>query len=412
MLKASLAAVGLLFSVMAVAHNDEVCQRELFTSGSGTFAPKQISKTFLSKKNGWELLWHRTSAGEVQLLAFHRSTLLLRRIDPLTGSVISDKQFLTANSNAPSSVIAQSTEAGEVVIAAARAADKAVDLYSDRSDFKITAYLDQDVRQIHLISLNGGRDVFVAASTINTITLFRRAGNKLEKVSFIESQPLLHKTYAFEAGDGQIAIASLSSDHKVRVFNWDDQVDELKERPGFVQLGGRTTPFAVNGQVLFVSTDTTTDGGNPTRVFSTGTKTFGRSFDLKSVIGSFSWDAELNGQPHLLVPVRNGTRSELLRIDPLRGRVMDITALGDARTVTDLSQFRLGNKSFYIFTRDGSMVTIQSDNETSVLPAPARSRINQTTGVMRLHDGQIAVAVLGQSQSGVSVNVVSLSAGR
>ncbi len=411
--KASWAAVGLLISTMALAHNtDDVCQRELSAIASGVYAPKQISKTLLSDKNGWEILWHKTTEGESQLIAVQRPSLLVRRINPLTGAIINDKQLVSANSKTPSATAVQSTAAGELLVASARGSDKAVDLFSDRTDFKISAYLDQDVRQIELISLNGGRDVFVVAGTINSITVFRRNGNKLEKVSFIESQALIRKMYAFESGDGQIAISYLGTDHKVRSFNWDDQVDELKERPGFVQLGGWIVPKAVNGQVLFMSFDHIANGATSARVFSSGTKVFGQSLDLKSVIGSFIWDADTGDQPNLLVPVRNGARSELLRIDPIRGRILEATALGDARTISDLSQFRLGNKNFYIYTRDGMIVNIQSENEASVLPAPPRSRISQTTGVMRLHDGQLAVAVLGQGPLGVSVNVISLSGGQ
>ena len=403
-------AVALMCSTTAFAHNRELCERELSSIGAaaGLFAPKQISKTHLSEKAGWEILWNKTREGEVQLLAVQRATLLVRRIDPLTGAILSDKQFLSANSKTPSSSLIQVTPTGELLIAAARATDKAVDLYSDRSDFKITAYLGQDVRHIQLITLNGGNDVFIAASTINTITLFRRAGAKLEKVSFIESQPLIRQLFAFETGAGQIALGYLGTDHKVRLFNWDDQFDELSERPGFVQLGGRLTAQAVNGRVVFFALENVAHGGVTARLVSAGEKVTTQVVNVKPVIGEPLWDTDAAGQASLLIPVRDGARSELLRIDPTSGRSVEAMGLGDARAISDLSQFRLGSKHFHVFTQNGMIVYIQSENETSILPAPARSRIVQTTGAMRLTDGQTAIAVLGHGLQGVSVNVISL----
>jgi len=406
MLNATWLVVILLSGSVAVAHQMTPCERAL-NAAPEIFAPRQLSRAALSEKGSWELLWHKTERGEVQLIAFQRASLLVRRLNPWTGGIVSEKRWLNDGAKTPTESMMHSVAGGELILASLRKAERTIELASDRSEFKIHLALEHDIRQIEVLSLN--REVFVAVAGINSVSLFKRSGTQLEKVASIQSQPLMRRLYAFVSGEAQISLAFLSSDHKMRLFQWDNEINELKEGPGFVQLGGKAEPQALNGQVFFLASENTPGGNTSLRLFASGSKVFTRSVELKTVIGKAVMRDDGNGNAQLVIPIRNGGRSDLVTLDAARNQVVESTGIGDARTISDLSQTRLGGKEFFLFTKDSQIVYIQNGNETSILPAPARSFVRQLTPAMKLNNGQTAVAILGEGPAGSSVSVIGLT---
>lgn len=396
MLSAILITVGLLNTAMG-------SPQPLAVTGE-VFAPRQLSKAALPGRGGWELLWHRNMRGEVQLVAFERTGLKIKRLNPWTGGLITEKQLQFEGAKAPTDARMISTRSAELLVAVAR--DRVLELISDRSDFKLGASLNQDIRSLELLSLED--EVFVVAATINSAVLFKRQGQQLVKVASVESQPLLRRVMARSLGTQHLVLALLGSDQKMRLFQWDNVSSALKEGPSFAHSGDELELQARQEQAVFVVQDKNSEGKTTAlRVYNggAGDKLIAQNVPVNQVIGPFVFRED----GRLLIPARQGERSLLLHVDPISGQVAETAGLGDARRISDLSVARLGAKDFYLFARDSQIIYIQNDNETSILPAPPRTSVQQLTAAIRLNNGQAAIAILGEGPTGTGVSVMALT---
>lgn len=404
---------ALLASTTAFAHQHDNCgERSLVLPGSAgvVFQPTLLSKTPLAEKNGWELQWHKSGRGETQLLAIQRPNMLVRRINPLTGKIISEKQFLSNNFKSNGPTVVHTTNSGELVVAVTRGSDGAVDLYSDAREFRVSAYLSEVIKSIQVVSTPGG-DLFLVASTPVGVTVFKRGDKQMEEIAKIKTDGGVRQLFAFEGHDNTIEVAFWGLDHKIHVFSIDGDLanDSLQPQPSFVQLGGRLSAGRVNGRLLFSALENTRSGTSA-RFFSISERPFSKNLELPQVIGETLF--AMNGT-QVVIPLKGEDSSVIRKIELTTGKTVgEDIPVGDARLISDLSQFTIGNKTYYVFTKDSSIAYIQNENEVSMIPAPERSSIRQTTPATVLGNGTPVIAVLGFGPAGSVINVISLTGGK
>ncbi len=386
------------------------CEPWLALPAGRAFTPAAVAKTALSERNGWTLQWHKTARGERQLLAIQKTNMLIRRIQPLTGKVIAEKQYLNANAKMTGPATVHSTGNGELIVAVTRANEGAVDIYSDAEsrEFRISAYLSEVIKSIQVVSLPTG-DLFLLAATHKGVSVFKRVQNRMDLVANMKSEAGVRQMFAFQGRDNDLEIAFLGLDHKVHLFNYDTELESLEEKQGFIVLGGQLQANSINGRIMFIHTEHTRSGTSA-RIFSVGgANAFSRNFNFEPMIGEALW---AHDGSFVMLPLKLADKSVIRKLEPTSGKVLgEDIVIGGARSVSDLSRFMIGAKEFFVFTQDFTIGYIFNENEPVLLPAPEKSAVKQMTAAVQMPTGEPVLAVLGVGPNGSVVNVLNLTAG-
>lgn len=392
-----------LLPFMAFGHQGgEPCLAELTIPAGQSFKPTAIAQTRMPEKNGWSIQWHKNAKGDYELLAVNQAALIVRRIQPMTGQILSEVKYLGGARHTGPSVI-HSAKNGELIVA--RAVEDTVEVFNERGGQPVIAISKESVKSLQIVSLKNG-EVFAVAAGNSSVQIFKRDGARLEQVAIVTSEAPIRQVFAAAGNSGDIEIALFNLDHKVKAYNYDADVEALEPGSAVVQLGGKLSATSVDGRLMLFSSENRREGAT-IRVFSMDDRSVSRTLDLQPLAGELMWGDKA---ANMVVPLQLPDKLVLRRIDIATGKAIgEDLAIGDGRIVSDLSQFRIGNKVFYVFSKDGSLAYIQNENEVSVIAAPERSLIRQITPAVMLANGTPVLGVLGYGPSGSVVNIISLT---
>lgn len=392
-----------LLPFMAFGHQGgEPCLAELTIPAGQSFKPTAIAQTRMPEKNGWSIQWHKNAKGDYELLAVNQAALIVRRIQPTTGQILSEVKYLGGARHTGPSVI-HSAKNGELIVA--RAVEDTVEVFNERGGQPVIAISKESVKSLQIVSLKNG-EVFAVAAGNSSVQIFKRDGARLEQVAIVTSEAPIRQVFAAAGNSGDIEIALFNLDHKVKAYNYDADVEALEPGSAVVQLGGKLSATSVDGRLMLFSSENRREGAT-IRVFSMDDRSVSRTLDLQPLAGELMWGDKA---ANMVVPLQLPDKLVLRRIDIATGKAIgEDLAIGDGRIVSDLSQFRIGNKVFYVFSKDGSLAYIQNENEVSVIAAPERSLIRQITPAVMLANGTPVLGVLGYGPSGSVVNIISLT---
>lgn len=390
-------------AVAAHAHQSEGCVEELTLPAGQSFKPTAIAQTRMAEKNGWSIQWHKNSRGAHELLAIHQASLIVRRIQPLSGAILSEVKYLGGARNEGPAVV-HSAQSGELVIA--RALGNSVEIFPEQGGQPSVGRTRDPVKFLQVVSLKNG-EVFAIAGGTSTIHIFKRSALRLEEVALLTSEAPIRQVFAAAGGNNDIEVALFNLDHKVKAYNYDADVETLdKDIPAVVQLGGKLSAVPVEGRLVLLAAENRREGSS-LKVFSLGEKPLTRSLETLPVAGEPAWGDKGS---NLIIPLQAANKLVLRRVDTTTGKVLgEDMAVGDGRMISDLSQFRIGQRRYYVFSKDGNFAYIQNENEASVIAAPERSLIRQITPAVMLNDGTPVLGVLGYGPNGSVVNIVSLT---
>lgn len=392
-----------LLPFMAFGHQGgEPCLAELTIPAGQSFKPTAIAQARMPEKNGWSIQWHKNAKGDYELLAVNQAALIVRRIQPTTGQILSEVKYLGGARHTGPSVI-HSAKNGELIVA--RAVEDTVEVFNERGGQPVIAISKESVKSLQIVSLKNG-EVFAVAAGNSSVQIFKRDGARLEQVAIVTSEAPIRQVFAAAGNSGDIEIALFNLDHKVKAYNYDADVEALEPGSAVVQLGGKLSATSVDGRLMLFSSENRREGAT-IRVFSMDDRSVSRTLDLQPLAGELMWGDKA---ANMVVPLQLPDKLVLRRIDIATGKAIgEDLAIGDGRIVSDLSQFRIGNKVFYVFSKDGSLAYIQNENEVSVIAAPERSLIRQITPAVMLANGTPVLGVLGYGPSGSVVNIISLT---
>ncbi len=392
-----------LLPFMAFGHQGgEPCLAELTIPAGQSFKPTAIAQARMPEKNGWSIQWHKNAKGDYELLAVNQAALIVRRIQPMTGQILSEVKYLGGARHTGPSVI-HSAKNGELIVA--RAVEDTVEVFNERGGQPVIAISKESVKSLQIVSLKNG-EVFAVAAGNSSVQIFKRDGARLEQVAIVTSEAPIRQVFAAAGNSGDIEIALFNLDHKVKAYNYDADVEALEPGSAVVQLGGKLSATSVDGRLMLFSSENRREGAT-IRVFSMDDRSVSRTLDLQPLAGELMWGDKA---ANMVVPLQLPDKLVLRRIDIATGKAIgEDLAIGDGRIVSDLSQFRIGNKVFYVFSKDGSLAYIQNENEVSVIAAPERSLIRQITPAVMLANGTPVLGVLGYGPSGSVVNIISLT---
>lgn len=400
--------ISFLPAFAAEAHQSgDACISDLTIPAGQSFKPTAIAQTRMPEKNGWSIQWHKNSKGEHELLAIHRTSLIVRRIRPTTGAILSEIKYLGGSRNEGPSVV-HSSATGEIVVARAEA--NLLEIFPEQGGQPSGARTREPVKFLNVVSLKNG-EVFAIAGGTSTIQIFKRSGLRLEEVAAMTSEAPIRQVFAAAGKSNDIEIALFNLDHKVKAYNYDADVEVLdKDIPAVVHLGGgKLSATTVDGRLMLLAAESRRDGSN-LRVLSLGSGLKpqpSRTLELQTMVGEPAWGDKGSS---LIVPLQEANKLVLRQVDASSGKTLgEDMAIGDGRMISDLSQFRMGNRRYYVFNKDGVLAYIQNENEVSVIAAPERSQIRQITPAVMLNDGTPVLGVLGYGPNGSVVNVVSLT---
>lgn len=388
---------------MASGHQgNEPCWQELTIPAGRSFQPTAIAQTRMPEKNGWSIQWHKNPKGDFELLAVNQAALIVRRIQPATGQILSEIKYLGgARNNGPA--VIHSAKNGELVVA--RAYENRLEIFGEAGGQPVSEMAKESIKQLEVVSLKNG-DVFAVVAGNTTVQIFKREGARLVQAASVTSEAAIRQMFAVAGNNNDIELALFNLDYKVKAYNYDADVEALEAGAAVVQLGGKLSAAPVDGRMMLLAAENRREGSS-LRVFSVGERPVSRTLEMQPIAGEPMWGDKAQS---LVVPLQTPDKLILRRVETSTGKTVgEDMPIGDGRVVSDLSQFRIGSKVFYVFSKDGSLAYIQNENEVSVIAAPERSLIRQITPAVMLANGTPVLGVLGYGPAGSVVNVISLT---
>lgn len=405
------ASLIIILTLVTSAAHAAVCQHLLVQGEKFELSPHLASTVTLPQKSGLDLYWHRNSEGQTQLMALLRDKLLLYRIDPLSGEVISERA-LNGTQRRRGSYAVHSTGKGEFLVASARWLEndqQTIDIYSDADHLRLEIDHDipGDTKKITWVESND--NLFLITHTANWFGVFRRDKNVFKLVGDpsdeLDANILIRNLEVLQDKDGQMLFAVHTANHKIDLYKMDTDFEDIEKLRSFSPSVGKVSGVVTQkDDVIFAATETSRSTEH-LRFYLNRQKVYSPEIKLGPSVGEHTWIR--SGEQFLFaVPTRISKTDTRIRLFNPHTQAVEEVRAGDAKVISQISSLSTATDNFLIFNRDNKLVGVRGKNAETLIPAPSRTQLRHVLAPMNLSGSTVpAIAVLGEGPKGSTIEV-------